>query len=199
MANLKTRDKIVDVADRLFYEQGFEFTSFAHIAQEVGVSRGNFYHHFKTKDDILDAVIKKRFEDREIILSEWESIGETPKERILLYIKILIFNKDKIMKYGCPVGTLCSELSKLNHPMQDEASTIMTLFRQWLRTQFEQAGAPLDKCDFQALHVLAWSQGVATLASTFKDLDFVKREISDISLWVEKTLNTSIPVKKITN
>lgn len=43
-----------------FYESGFEATSFAEIAKAVGISRGNFYHHFKTKDDILDAVIARR-------------------------------------------------------------------------------------------------------------------------------------------
>jgi len=44
-------------ADRLFYEQGFEHTSFANIADAVNISHGNVYHHFKSKDDILDAVI----------------------------------------------------------------------------------------------------------------------------------------------
>lgn len=43
-----------------FYESEFEATSFAEIAKAVGISRGNFYHHFKTKDDILDAVIARR-------------------------------------------------------------------------------------------------------------------------------------------
>lgn len=52
-----TRNLIVEEADALFYESGFEATSFAEIAKAVGISRGNFYHHFKTKDDILDAVI----------------------------------------------------------------------------------------------------------------------------------------------
>ncbi|MFM2281198.1 MAG: hypothetical protein RLZZ444_3429, partial [Pseudomonadota bacterium] len=60
MARPKTRDEIVQVADRLFYEQGFDSTAFADIAEAVGISRGNFYHHFKTKDDILAAVIALR-------------------------------------------------------------------------------------------------------------------------------------------
>ena len=55
-----TRDQIVDAADQLFYQQGFEHTSFADIANAVNISRGNFYYHFKTKDDILDAVIDLR-------------------------------------------------------------------------------------------------------------------------------------------
>ncbi len=60
MSHSATRERIEEKADALFYEAGFEATSFADIADAVGISRGNFYHHFKSKDDILDAVINRR-------------------------------------------------------------------------------------------------------------------------------------------
>ena len=55
-----TRERIVEQADVLFYERGYEATSLADIAAPLGLSRGNFYYHFKTKDEILDAVIDLR-------------------------------------------------------------------------------------------------------------------------------------------
>src|SRR5688500_768121 len=60
MRDKTTRDQIVAAADQLFYRRGFEHTSFSDIADAVRISRGNFYHHFKSKDDILDAVIGAR-------------------------------------------------------------------------------------------------------------------------------------------
>ncbi|TNF20020.1 MAG: TetR/AcrR family transcriptional regulator, partial [Pseudomonadales bacterium] len=60
MTGMTTRERIVSEADRLFYERGYEHTSFADIADAVGISRGNFYYHFKSKDEILDAVIGDR-------------------------------------------------------------------------------------------------------------------------------------------
>ena len=57
MSDKTTRDHIVEAADRLFYRQSFEHTSFSHIADVVQISRGNFYFHFKSKDEILEAVI----------------------------------------------------------------------------------------------------------------------------------------------
>ena len=60
MTGKSTRQRIVEAADELFYRQGYEHTSFADIADSVRISRGNFYHHFKSKDDILDAVIALR-------------------------------------------------------------------------------------------------------------------------------------------
>ena len=60
MSNKTTREHIVAAADQLFYRQGFEHTSFSDIADAVQISRGNFYYHFKSKDEILDAVIDVR-------------------------------------------------------------------------------------------------------------------------------------------
>lgn len=60
MTSPTTREQIVEAADRLFYEHGYARTSFADIAGAVQISRGNFYYHFKTKDEILDAVIALR-------------------------------------------------------------------------------------------------------------------------------------------
>ena len=60
MNDTTTRANIIDAADQLFYRQGYEHTSFADIADVVQISRGNFYYHFKSKDEILDAVINLR-------------------------------------------------------------------------------------------------------------------------------------------
>ena len=78
MSNKRTRDRIVEEADQLFYRQGFEHTSFAQIAEALGISRGNFYYHFKTKDEILDAVINHRLTRTHAMLEHWEIEGATP-------------------------------------------------------------------------------------------------------------------------
>ncbi len=70
MSQLATRNRIIEAADALFYQQGFEHTSFTDIASQVEISRGNFYHHFKTKDAILDAVIQHRMELTETMLED---------------------------------------------------------------------------------------------------------------------------------
>ncbi|MEM9631965.1 MAG: TetR/AcrR family transcriptional regulator [Pseudomonadota bacterium] len=177
------RQQIVDAADELFYSRGFAQTSFADIAAAVKISRGNFYYHFKTKDEILDAVIDKRFSERENLLGKWDETSGDPMRRIECFIKILIVNQAKIMAYGCPVGTLTTELTKLDHASKDKANEIMALFRDWLTRQFEELGCEAE-APRHALHVLSWSQGVATLAQAFKDEAFVKREVDQIVRWL---------------
>lgn len=185
MTKLSTRDRIIKEADRLFYERGFNNTSFSWIAETVGISRGNFYHHFRTKDEILAAVIDERLAARRHLLDTWEARDTDTASRIRSFIHILITNQSKIMLYGCPVGTLCMELGRLDHPLQGEANKVMDLFRAWLRRQFDALGCAEDAEDF-AMHVLAFSQGVAVLASTGGDKDFIQREVKRMCRWVDE-------------
>ena len=191
-----TREQIVEAADDLFYRQGYEATSFADIANAVSISRGNFYHHFKTKDEILDAVIGKRLADRQAMLDRWEADEATPQARIRSFIRILIANKAKIMRYGCPVGTLCAELSKLDHPSQSDADSLFTLFRTWLRRQFSQLDGNAD-ADALAMHLLARSQGIAALANAIGNDAFVRREVNQLEQWLEiETTKTTHPGRR---
>ena len=183
-ADKTTREQIVAMADRMFYERGFEHTSFSDIAEAVQISRGNFYYHFKTKDDILGAVISLRLSNTKKMLDQWEAEGAGPADRVRSFIQILIMNRVKIMAYGCPVGTLCQELAKLDHVAQSDANGIFALFRDWLSRQFEQLGRKAD-AKALALHLLARSQGVATLAHAFHDEAFIRREVQQMCDWLD--------------
>ena len=183
MSDKTTRDHIVEAADQLFYRQGYEHTSFSDIADAVKISRGNFYHHFKSKDEILDAVIGVRLANTQKMLEQWEIEGKQPADRIRSFIHILIANRAHIKRYGCPVGTLCTELAKLNHASQAEANMLFTLFRTWLRRQFTLLGRKAD-ADALAMYLLARSQGVATLANAFHDEKFIRQEVTQMCDWL---------------
>jgi TetR/AcrR family transcriptional repressor of nem operon len=189
MSTNTTRDHIVEAADLLFYQQGYEHTSFSDIADAVQISRGNFYYHFKTKDEILDAVIEARLANTRKMLDQWEIEGKTPADRIRSFIHILIGNRADITRFGCPVGTLCTELAKLDHDSQDEANRQFTLFRTWLRRQFILLGRKAD-ADALAMHILARSQGVATLAAAFHDEKFIKQEVKQMCAWLDSYTGT---------
>lgn len=53
------RNEILDVAERLFGTKGFDGTSTTDILNEIGIARGTLYYHFKSKEDILDAMIER--------------------------------------------------------------------------------------------------------------------------------------------
>jgi TetR/AcrR family transcriptional regulator, transcriptional repressor for nem operon len=167
MGEATTRDRIVEAADDLFYRQGFDHTSFSDIA----------------KDDILEAVIALRLANTKRMLERWAAEGATPEARIRSFIHMMADNRNDIMAYGCPVGTLCTELAKLEHGARAEANGLFTLFRHWLAGQFRLLGRERD-ADALAMHLLARSQGVATLANAFHDEAFIEREIMRLDAWL---------------
>ena len=187
MSNKDTRQHIVETADDLFYKQGFEVTSFADIANIVSISRGNFYHHFKTKDGILEPVIERRIAKTKELLDNWDDEAQGPLEKIECFIRILIMNQSKILAYGCPVGTLSSELSRLNHPSKKGAKKLFNLFRIWLKKQFELLGC-IEEADELAMHLIGRSQGVATLASAFNDKSFIHKEVDQMCEWLKEQI-----------
>lgn len=56
------RCEILDVAQRLFYQKGYEQTSVQDIITEIGIAKGTFYHYFSSKQDLLDAIIERMVE-----------------------------------------------------------------------------------------------------------------------------------------
>ncbi|VAX01953.1 Transcriptional regulator, AcrR family, partial [hydrothermal vent metagenome] len=151
--------------------------------------------HFKTKDEILDAVISYRLSKTNKMLKSWEIEGDTPERRIRSFINILVMNRSKIKNYGCPVGTLCSELVKLNHPSLKQANELLTLFRLWLKRQFELLGHKKN-ADNLAMHLLVRSQGIATLSSAFHDEEFIKNEVNDLDVWLSLYTNSLLKSNK---
>lgn len=56
----ETREKIFQAAKRILQKEGYEELSIKNICEEAGVSNGSFYHHFKTKDDLLSYYIEEQ-------------------------------------------------------------------------------------------------------------------------------------------
>ena len=56
------RSEILEVAQRLFYRNGYVQTSVQDIINEIGIAKGTFYHYFSSKQDLLDAMIERMVE-----------------------------------------------------------------------------------------------------------------------------------------
>ncbi len=53
------KKEIMDTAQTLFYQKGYENTSVNFIIETIGISKGTFYHYFKSKEDLLDNIVEK--------------------------------------------------------------------------------------------------------------------------------------------
>ena len=53
------KNEIINAASELFMQKGYDGTSVSDILEKVGIAKGTLYHHFKSKEDILDALIER--------------------------------------------------------------------------------------------------------------------------------------------
>ena len=57
------RQELIDTAERLFMENGYEHTAISDIVKELNVAQGTLYYYFRSKEDILEAVVEKSIAD----------------------------------------------------------------------------------------------------------------------------------------
>jgi AcrR family transcriptional regulator len=182
------RQRIVDAADQLFYTRGYNQTSFRDISLSTGIPRGNFYYYFKTKDDILGAVIESRVKFYSEILRQCEATSDQPTGRMLAFVNMLETLADSFVEVGCPIGTLTSELAKDEPHLQKKSREIFELLRDWLEENFKAISVSQPKD--AAMDMLAHIQGVSVMACAFKDKAYLQRGLGDVKAKLRKlTLN----------
>ena len=181
----RTRQRIVETANRLFYHQGYHKTSFSDVVEATGVPRGNIYYYFKTKEEILDAAIAHRLERISQMLEQWTGEYRTPIERLHRFVNILDDSVESIARYGCPMGSLNTELGKSDPELQDRAAQLFALFEHWLADQFAELGYA-DRAHELAVRVMAIGQGISTLTHIHHDSQLLKRERQRLRSWIDQ-------------
>lgn len=182
------RQRIIDAADNLFYRRGYNQTSFQDISDATGIPRGNFYYYFKTKDEILDAVVSSRIADITAMLIQCEAETRDARERLLMFSNMLEYKSEDVVQSGCPIGSLCSELAKDSIELHEISRQAFVLLRNWIKQQFEILGKA--NADDLAMDLLAKMQGVTIMACAFKDADYIQRGHQEIKDWINsKTSN----------
>lgn len=96
------KDELLNAAEKLFIEKGYENTSVKDIYTEVNGSFGMFYHHFKSKEEVLEEVNKKmaarRFEPIKSIVMDSELSGIEKLRKVLSLA--IISAKQEITNYS---------------------------------------------------------------------------------------------------
>src|SRR5919198_1091049 len=177
------RERLVESATALFHEQGVHRTTLAEVAERAEVPLGNVYYYFKTKDELVGAVLAGYQEQAATLIDSFEHGRRTPQARL----KALVHNwsdmRDAVVNHGCPMGTLCAELDKLQGGLDREAAKVMTRIIDWSEDQFRQLRRQ-DARDL-AVALFAGIQGAALLANTFRDPSLLTRQTRHLERWID--------------
>ncbi|MCP4410044.1 MAG: TetR/AcrR family transcriptional regulator [Gammaproteobacteria bacterium] len=178
------KERIVEAARELFYRQGYSSTSFTEIAQTARIPRGNFYYYFKTKEDILVEVIHSRLVVLQDQFRTWDRNLSSPRERLLQFIALPLQDEHNIVHYGCPLGTLNTEMGKLHNGPRSKAVVLFDEVIEWLCSQFEALGG-VDEPRMLAMHLLGRLQGAVILCNALRDTSYLHYELDQLNIWVK--------------
>jgi TetR/AcrR family transcriptional regulator, transcriptional repressor for nem operon len=180
-----SREELLNAAMNLFWEKGYAETSMTDVFTRSGVNAGSMYYYFKSKEELLLAVLDKL---AEIMYSALMApIWETEKDPIGRIFGLLERYRRAILdskfSYGCPVGRLAVEIPA---EMVEAHAKIAMNFEGWsgaVRKCLEDAGSRLPKgMDLRQLSrfVLTVMEGGVMQSRSYKSIEPFEQAVAQL-------------------
>jgi AcrR family transcriptional regulator len=166
----------------MLHEQGVERTTIADIAHAADVPVGNVYYYFKTKDELVAAVVGHYQQTYRTMVAGLDQ-RRTPKARLRGLIGTWVDRRESIAAHGCPIGSLCTELDKRPDQLGLDAAAIFTQLLDWIELQFRELGRR-DAREL-AVALLAAYEGIAVLANTLREPNLIVPEGRRLERWID--------------
>jgi AcrR family transcriptional regulator len=170
-------------AAELLHRGGADGPTLAEIAQAADVPPGNVYYYFKTRDDLVRAVIAARGDEVRALLASLDS-RSTPRLRLKAMARSWTDMADLVVAFGCPIGSLAADLSRRDDGVGAEAAAVFELMIDWAAGQFRAMGRR-DARDL-AVTLLAGIQGAAVLSNALQDPKLLTRETRRLERWIDE-------------
>ena len=128
---------IMNMAEALLQDKGFNGFSYAHIASELGVKNAAIHYHFPTKEDLGIAVIR-RYRDRfQLWINNARVKDLSPEEKLDWFFSIYIDTRADKGKV-CLIGSLEAEFNSIPEELQAEVEALHREMLQWLESTLSE-------------------------------------------------------------
>lgn len=135
-------DRLLEVADRLFYERGFAATGIGELIKEAGVARSSFYQHFPSKEDLVVAYLERRHKTLfEMINAEIEKHRSPLKRALALFDCLAAFMEASSFR-GCAFMNAAAEFSDKDSAPRQVILNTKTELRSLAKRLCKEAGNP---------------------------------------------------------
>ena len=134
-----TATQILDAAERLVQERGFNGFSYADVARELGVTKAALHYHFPGKAELGDALIERyarRFGEA-LVAVDARDIDAADKLRAYAQLYAAVFSDDRM----CLCGMLAADYATLPQPMRDRVVRFFDDNEVWLARVLEEGRA----------------------------------------------------------
>lgn len=177
------REHLLACAMDLIHERGYQSMSLAELADRSGMQKGHLTHYFPNKQALLAAVIAER--SRQLLQGLDHQLDDEPdtlaRARLALnrLLEYVASQEQKLLLWGCPLGGLALECSRL--AAQEPATAIgrepLIQLQTWLVERLQPALGYTGACK-RAEEVLVRLQGAALMSQALHDPSPLRRQLT---------------------
>jgi AcrR family transcriptional regulator len=157
------KELLITNALKIFYRDGFHATGMDKLAKEVGISKTSIYKHFRTKEELIVAVINHQDET----FTKWfvdyvESKSKNPKKKLLIMFDALEewFETDNFC--GCMFNKAVAEYQEMQDPIHEASANHKNNFLGYIKQNASEA--KLKKPELLASQLLTLIEGATAVA-----------------------------------
>jgi len=139
----KTREKILDVAEDLILDRGYTGMSVDRLIEAAGLTKGAFFYHFRTKDDLARALIRRFAErDAQTYIDTWaraERLASDPLQQMLVFIGLFeeMFSGMTTPHPGCLYASYVYEWQQFDADTRRVVADSFLMWRKGLAEKFD--------------------------------------------------------------
>lgn len=187
-----TRDRLIDTARQLFWQNGYANTGIAQILKAADAGSGSLYYFFPTKEDLLRAVLEwYKANLGPIVVEPVFARVSDPIERVF---GILDGYRQQLLatdfQSGCPIGNLALEMSNSHPAARQLIAENFSGWRAAIRQCLDAAAGRLPSLDTGqlALFVLTTMEGAVMLARTYRSIEPYDTAVTQLRDYFERLL-----------
>ena len=182
------KEQILEVAMRLMAVQGYHRTALEHVLRESGAGKGNFYHHFRSKEELGYAILDRlldRFEARTLMPIFGTDAG-APLDQVEAFLEqILTTQRTRNCVGGCPLGNLATELADAHEGFRQRLAGGFERWRECLGgalTRARAAGTLVPDVEPAGLarFLVASLEGAILLTKVQKDIRIMEDCVAEL-------------------
>jgi len=180
MARGKERETALrQAAEKVAYRQGYAGLTLANLAEAAEMPLGSLYYYFKTRDDVVDAVVKGLEARMQAWIAAFESLSD-PAAALKAFTRQVLGNTDDLVQYGCPIGTLTAQLCKGQDEPGQRTGAILARMAEWAECQFSELGLDASRARQEGRMLLVQLEGAAMMAHATGDASFITGVVASV-------------------
>lgn len=171
------RDKLITAAEALMLSRGYASTSVDEICEAAGVSKGSFYHFFRTKEDLGLAVLDAFHARSGGIMAKGVKKSADPVDRSLALVDHIVDSAGVLWGKGCLLGSFALDLAETNPTIRKAVSDKFRQVAAALGEGLEPLGSEEEDGAELAEQFLVIVEGALVLAKAHDDWGYVERAL----------------------